>query len=581
MKLFTRVLAGALLLASPTGAFAQATQAPVTLPALLADIGGPAASGCPYILVGAGQSVEAGADHNGPHNNPANTYIANVAGSGTATAFVAATYGAAPLNIGTDGVGGQNVTTSTASNTYVNPAVSYAWYLRQSGLIPASRPIVIIPDWLGAQSISDWVDGTPTDMWTPLTARLALFNASTLSPSGVACPINHVQWNQGQNDTSGTYGSASAYLGAFDRLIVKFQALSNWSKFTRMDIAQMGTWAGATGMDRIDALDTMDSGCRYSFATETSTQGLTQSTDQPGPHPDGNSVDEIGRRSFVNDQAGRIGGAYRCAPRNAQPQTITTSGAYVASVDETRNGVLYQVNGASIQLPNAALLKGTEPIYLFSSAGATLTSAGTLRGENLPGTTSSFTLAAGVRYTAEQLDGTSFYLRRDSGPMIGNQACNFSTGFLSGAQALSNRNFSGACYGLSTATVTLTAAFGEQGMFFGAVGTSTIALASGNFTFPDGTTGTTITLTVGQAVQIVGVPGAANALIMLVSYIGQPAPGLQASTVAALPACSATTRPFPRMVSDAAASPVYNATVTGGGSLYLPVFCNGTNWTNH
>ena len=34
-------------------------------------------------------------------------------------------------------------------------------------------------------------------------------------------------------------------------------------------------------------------------------------------------------------------------------------------------------------------------------------------------------------------------------------------------------------------------------------------------------------------------------------------------------------------VSDAAAAPVYNATATGGGSVHIPVYCNGTNWTNH
>jgi len=34
-------------------------------------------------------------------------------------------------------------------------------------------------------------------------------------------------------------------------------------------------------------------------------------------------------------------------------------------------------------------------------------------------------------------------------------------------------------------------------------------------------------------------------------------------------------------VTDSMAPPVYNGPPTGGGSLALPVFCNGSSWTNH
>jgi hypothetical protein len=30
-----------------------------------------------------------------------------------------------------------------------------------------------------------------------------------------------------------------------------------------------------------------------------------------------------------------------------------------------------------------------------------------------------------------------------------------------------------------------------------------------------------------------------------------------------------------------ATSPTYNATLTGGGAVHIPVFCNGTAWTAH
>ncbi|MGZ2484277.1 hypothetical protein ACVITL_002800 [Rhizobium pisi] len=52
-------------------------------------------------------------------------------------------------------------------------------------------------------------------------------------------------------------------------------------------------------------------------------------------------------------------------------------------------------------------------------------------------------------------------------------------------------------------------------------------------------------------------------------------------TVATLPTCNAGAEGTFAAVSDAAAAPVYNATAAGGGSVHLPVYCNGTNWTNH
>jgi hypothetical protein len=57
--------------------------------------------------------------------------------------------------------------------------------------------------------------------------------------------------------------------------------------------------------------------------------------------------------------------------------------------------------------------------------------------------------------------------------------------------------------------------------------------------------------------------------------------GLGATTVSALPSCAAGTAGMMMYVTDAASSPVYGATATGGGSVAEPVFCNGTNWTNH
>ncbi len=56
---------------------------------------------------------------------------------------------------------------------------------------------------------------------------------------------------------------------------------------------------------------------------------------------------------------------------------------------------------------------------------------------------------------------------------------------------------------------------------------------------------------------------------------------LPSSTVATLPLCDNFNAGTLRTVTDAAASPAWNATATGGGSLKIVVMCNGSNWTYH
>ena len=52
-------------------------------------------------------------------------------------------------------------------------------------------------------------------------------------------------------------------------------------------------------------------------------------------------------------------------------------------------------------------------------------------------------------------------------------------------------------------------------------------------------------------------------------------------TNATLPACTAATAGLVVIETDGAASPVYAATATGGGSVYVEVLCTGSAWTNH
>ncbi len=55
---------------------------------------------------------------------------------------------------------------------------------------------------------------------------------------------------------------------------------------------------------------------------------------------------------------------------------------------------------------------------------------------------------------------------------------------------------------------------------------------------------------------------------------------LQTYTVGTLPACNATLANQALAVSDAT-SPTYNGTLTGGGAVSVPVFCNGSAWVSH
>lgn len=49
------------------------------------------------------------------------------------------------------------------------------------------------------------------------------------------------------------------------------------------------------------------------------------------------------------------------------------------------------------------------------------------------------------------------------------------------------------------------------------------------------------------------------------------------TTVSALPACNATTLGQMRAVSDATA-PTYNGTLTGGGTVHVFTYCDGSAW---
>ena len=109
-------------------------------------------------------------------------------------------------------------------------------------------------------------------------------------------------------------------------------------------------------------------------------------------------------------------------------------------------------------------------------------------------------------------------------------------------------------------------------------GFQTITNQCGTF-FLQGTTyynyqGTSIGSSLPTCIPPMSVQNSSSALIIPAKY-----------TNATLPTCNASTAGLIAIETDGAASPVYAATATGSGTLYVQVLCtnsNGTyNWTNH
>jgi hypothetical protein len=65
---------------------------------------------------------------------------------------------------------------------------------------------------------------------------------------------------------------------------------------------------------------------------------------------------------------------------------------------------------------------------------------------------------------------------------------------------------------------------------------------------------------------------------LTIDYLGGPL--VPYSTVALLPSCTAALKGAVRMVTDAT-TPTYNAALTGGGAVIVPVACSGAAWTSH
>jgi hypothetical protein len=161
----------------------------------------------PFIYVCAGQSQIMGVDDGGSKTVGANIYMTN--DFRAPTAVIPAAFGVAPLN---QAFGGG--TTTNPALAHNNPCIQAATQIRNSGALAASRPIVIIFNAYGSQSIDDWVDASASNyMWGQfINTAIPLVNTwMTTNGYGTNWVFNLIDWAQGEadNQSTGFTGSIS------------------------------------------------------------------------------------------------------------------------------------------------------------------------------------------------------------------------------------------------------------------------------------------------------------------------------------------------------------------------------------
>lgn len=142
-------------------------------------------------------------------------------------------------------------------------------------------------------------------------------------------------------------------------------------------------------------------------------------------------------------------------------------------------------------------------------------------------------------------------------------------------------------YGLDLSTATIN----NQGVRVGATTPGQVAsigakqLANGQVAFfgqrftDSGPTGNLLTfVNADNTVVLANIDVNGNATFGSIAAAGPV--DLHAYTVATLPVCNAGLQGGFAHVTDAT-SPTYNGALTGGGAVFVPVFCNGTAWTSH
>jgi hypothetical protein len=479
--------------------------APVVFPGALTDIGA-GSSAIPFVIFAGGQSNMTSQDYTGSTFIDTGIYVTNSWGNATVpTAIVPAAYGTAPLNQTLAGA-----TTTDPTLAYKSQAISCAnqarAYLRANG--QANRPILIVGFNAPAQSISDWVDRTPLDMWAVLLAGIALVNAAY----GTSWTVNAVLWCQGENDNTGTYGTDALYAAAHDRLIGMMTALPCWSADSRWLNVELAQWNAATQSSRNTFFRTTADGARWPFMSFVSSSGMTASALNPPVHYDGISQIKLGVRAFQEWRRGQMRGGYGGAltyfgSKYAYPGAITiaTGTAGVLNVDDVLTGAVIIVNGGSLLLPNPAYCFAT--VLINCTAQASLLSTGNvIIPENNGGVAvASTTLISTTLYECVPIAGQWFVF--SVAKRVGGMIDHYPNSQIAAASTLTlnSRQMQYCWYSVLGGPISLTPGIGCRSTFYNdaaATSASVITVASGVIIGPDGKQSTTYPVTPNSTVEI-------------------------------------------------------------------------------
>ena len=190
----------------------------------------------------------------------------------------------------------------------------------------ASPASLLVPNWFGGQSIAKWVGTTPGTMDTTAVYWQALVAQLTLVQSRFpGCPITEWDWDQGEADSTATatgYNTQATYalgfqtlLTAMKGLVINGQAMWNTDptkgRPTTLTLQELATFAPNFGANaRNDVIDSWRGGAKDAAGDVIPVDGLTPSTQNPGPHFDGVSLIAIGARLYSNFLHPRVGGGY-------------------------------------------------------------------------------------------------------------------------------------------------------------------------------------------------------------------------------------------------------------------------------
>lgn len=161
---------------------------------------------------------------------------------------------------------------------------------------------------------------------------------------------------------------------------------------------------------------------------------------------------------------------------------------------------------------------------------------------------------------------------------ITNGGNNVLVGYQSGETLAGNgaNTFVGSLTGQNVTTAAQNTLLGEAaGRTTFATGSGVILIASGKNTVDTPASSTSNYINIENILKVTGTNTPATSVSQFAGAVQ-----LTAVATASLPACSATYTDSFAAVTDAT-SPTYNGTLTGGGAVHVPVYCNGTAWVTH